>query len=194
MAKKDTDQTLFEGSLRNYFLIAMPGLNDPHFGHSITYICDHSADGAMGLVINKAMEAQLSEVFDQMDIEHYGAVGSTPILAGGPVSTQRGFVLHPNDGEWESSVEIGPNICLTASRDIIHAIADGHGPSNAQFVLGHAGWSAGQLEQEIKDNSWLTVPASTDILFHTPIEQRWLAAAQCLGVDISLMTSTAGHA
>lgn len=194
MAKKDHEHNLYEASLRNHFLVAMPGLRDPYFANSITYICDHTADGAMGLVINKAMEAQLSDVFEQMDISFTPLTGHQPILAGGPVGTQRGFVLHPTFGEWESTVSVGPNISLTASRDIIQAIAEGEGPLNPQFILGHAGWGAGQLEQEIKDNSWLTVPASAQILFHTPIEQRWMAAAQCLGIDINLMTSTAGHA
>lgn len=194
MARKDHNHSFYDSSLRNHFLVAMPGMRDPYFANSITYICDHSAEGAMGLVINKAMEAQLSDVFEQMDLSYPSAVGRTPILAGGPVGTQRGFVLHPTGGDWESSIEVGPNISLTASRDIIQAIATGTGPNTPQFVLGHAGWSAGQLEQEIKDNSWLTVPASADILFDTPIEQRWLAAAQCLGIDINLMTSTAGHA
>ena len=194
MGIKDQNHTLYEGCLRNHFLVAMPGLRDPHFGNSITYICDHTTEGAMGLIINKTMDAKLSDVFEQMDIIYHQPMGDTPILAGGPVSTQRGFVLHATHGEWESSVEVGPNISLTASRDMIRAIASGQGPDKPQFVLGHAGWGAGQLEQEIKDNCWLTVPATPDILFNTPIEQRWMAAALCLGIDINLMTGAAGHA
>lgn len=181
-------------SLRNHFLVAMPSLSDPYFANSLTYICDHSEDGAMGLVINKCMEAQLDEVFEQMALDYEPGVGRAPILAGGPVGPQRGFVLHPTCGTWESTIQVSPDIALTASRDIIKAIAEGQGPQNPQFILGHAGWSAGQLEQEIKDNSWLTVPATADILFNTPVEQRWLAATRCLGFDINLMSSSVGHA
>ncbi len=194
MTSKDTSYTPFDGSLRNQFLVAMPSLRDPNFTNTITYICDHSAEGAMGLIVNKPMDAQLSDVFEQMDVSFLANVGKTPILNGGPVGSQRGFVLHATEGDWESSVRVGPDISLTASRDIVKAIANGDGPTNPQFVLGHAGWSAGQLEQEIKENSWLTVPATSEILFSTPIDQRWAAASRCLGIDINLMSSSVGHA
>ena len=191
-SQSETDESW--GGLRNHFLIAMPGLDDPNFHHSITYICEHSAEGAMGLVVNRAMDIHLKDVFEQMDILYIEESGSCPILAGGPVSTQRGFVLHPSGGDWQSSVEVGPEISLTASRDIISAIAEGRGPRNPQFVLGYAGWGAGQLEEEIKENSWLTVPADFDILFNTPLEERWNKAANTLGIDMNLMSSKAGHA
>jgi Putative transcriptional regulator len=148
----------------------------------------------MGLVVNRAMDLHLSDVFEQMSLDYDEKHGQTPILAGGPVNTQRGFVLHPTGSVWQSTIQITQEIALTASRDIIAAIASGEGPENALFVLGYSGWSAGQLEREIKENSWLTVPADADILFHTPLEQRWHAAAMRLGVDMNLMPTQAGHA
>lgn len=172
----------------------MPGLNDPLFANSITFICDHSAEGAMGLVVNRAMELHMSDVFEQMVIPYREEHGRTPILAGGPVNPQRGFVLHPTGSLWQSTVQITPDIALTSSRDIIAAMAEGLGPENALFILGYSGWSAGQLEREIKENSWLNVPADADILFRTPLEQRWHAAAMRLGVDLNLMPTQAGHA
>jgi putative transcriptional regulator len=181
-------------NLRNHFLVAMPGLSDPLFANSITYICDHSAEGAMGLVVNRAMDLHLSDVFEQMSLHYKEECGKAPILAGGPVNTQRGFVLHPVGSIWQSTIQITEGIALTASRDIVAAIANGEGPENALFVLGYSGWSAGQLEREIKENSWLTVPADVDILFNTPLEQRWHAAAMRLGVDMNLMPTQAGHA
>lgn len=186
--------TRFGQSLRNHFLIAMPSLSDPNFAQTITYICDHGPDGAMGLIVNRPMDIQLADVFEQMDIHYTAETGDGPILEGGPVSKQRGFILHPTGGEWQSSVAIGPEISLTASRDIISAIASGDGPDSPQFVLGYAGWGAGQLEDEIKENSWLTLEADADLLFNTPIEQRWHAISNRLGVDINLIPSRPGHA
>ncbi len=181
-------------NLRNHFLVAMPGLSDPLFANSITYICDHSPEGAMGLVVNRALDLHLKDVFEQMSLGYAEENGTAPILAGGPVNTQRGFVLHPTGGVWQSTIQITAEISLTASRDIIAAIASGQGPKDALFVLGYSGWGAGQLERELKDNSWLTVPADADILFHTPLEQRWHAAAMRLGIDMNLMPIHAGHA
>ncbi|MBC6906033.1 YqgE/AlgH family protein [Saccharophagus sp. K07] len=181
-------------NLSNHFLIAMPGLHDPLFANSITYICEHSPEGAMGLVVNRAMDLHMSDIFEQMSLSYDEKYGRAPILAGGPVHTQRGFILHPTGGIWQSTIQITPEISLTASKDIIAALATGQGPENALFVLGYSGWGAGQLEQEIKENSWLTVPADTDILFRTPLEQRWHAAALRLGIDMNLMSAQAGHA
>lgn len=148
----------------------------------------------MGLVVNRALDLHLSDVFEQMSLGYAEEHGRAPILAGGPVNTQRGFVLHPTGGVWQSTMQITPYVSLTASRDIIAAIADGKGPKDALFVLGYSGWGAGQLESELKENSWLTVPADAEILFHTPLEQRWHAAAMRLGVDMNLMPTQAGHA
>lgn len=191
---KPADKTILGDNLRNHLLIAMPGMNDPMFVNSITYICDHNAEGAMGLVINRPLDIHLCDVFEQMELGHNERNGHWPIFAGGPVSTERGFVLHPTGGNWQSSLQVTPEIALTASRDIIDALAVGAGPQRALFILGYAGWSAGQLEEEIKEDSWITVPADPELLFNTPIEQRWSAAAQRLGIDMNLMPTVGGHA
>lgn len=180
--------------LRNHFLLAMPGLTDPMFTRSVTYICDHSEHGAMGIVLNQPLGITLTEVFDQLSLESKSAVGQNPVLAGGPVNTQRGFVLHRDQGSWDSTLHITSEICLTASRDIVAAIAEDHGPRSAQFALGYAGWNAGQLEEEIASNAWLTIEADSSIIFDTPVEQRWAAAANHLGIDLNLISSVAGHA
>jgi len=181
-------------SLSNHFLIAMPGLQDSIFSRSVTYLCDHSPQGAMGIVINQPLDITLCDVFEQLNIEHPNNPGSTPVLAGGPVNIQRGFVLHRDQGSWDSTLRITSEICLTASRDIVNAIANGCGPKSAQFALGYAGWSAGQLESEITANAWLIIPADTGIIFDTPIDQRWAAAAKNIGIDLDLISATAGHA
>jgi len=181
-------------SLGNHFLIAMPRLKDPIFSRSVTYICDHSDQGAMGIVINQPMEITLFDVFDQLEIEHQAEDSKTAVLAGGPVNVQRGFVLHRDQGSWDSTLHITSEICLTASRDIVTALANGNGPKSAQFALGYAGWSPGQLENEIKENSWLVIPADTGIIFDTPVEERWASAAKHIGIDLDLISATSGHA
>lgn len=185
---------LTPGSLRDHFLIAMPGLNDSSFAHTVTYICEHSDKGAMGLVINSATPMQLSEVFAQMGLDDSASIGDQIIMSGGPVQQERGFVLHPTGSQWQSTLEVSADISLTASRDIISALAEGRGPQKYLVALGYAGWGEGQLEAEIAANSWLTVPADKEIIFDTPFEQRWAAAARSLGVDVNLIAGTAGHA
>lgn len=185
---------LTPGSLRDHFLIAMPGLNDSSFAHTVTYICEHSDKGAMGVVINTATPMQLKEIFAQMELNDLSQEGEQIIMAGGPVQPERGFVLHPSDSKWQSTLEVSPDISLTASRDIIIALAEGRGPRQFLITLGYAGWGEGQLEAEIASNSWLTVPADKTIIFDTPFEHRWTAAAQALGIDVNLISSTAGHA
>lgn len=185
---------LTPGSLRDHFLIAMPGLNDSSFAHTVTYICEHSDKGAMGVVINSATPMQLKEIFAQMELNDVSQEGEQIIMAGGPVQPERGFVLHPSGSKWQSTLEVSPDISLTASRDIIVALAEGRGPKQFLITLGYAGWGEGQLEAEIASNSWLTVPADKTIIFDTPFEQRWTAAAQALGIDVNLISSTAGHA
>lgn len=182
-------------SLRNHFLIALPGMSDPSFAQSVTYICEHGPEGAMGVVINHPMNLTLEEVFQQLKLGSAGAKGHSAVLAGGPVSRERGFVLHPRDERtWQSSLHVGDDVSLTASRDILDAMAAGEGPAKALLILGYAGWEAGQLEDELADNAWLTVPADSTVIFDTPIEQRWSAAARQLGVDVSLIPRQAGHA
>ena len=189
----DIDE-LTPGSLRDHFLIAMPGLNDSSFAHTVTYICEHSEQGAMGVVINMATPMLLKEIFAQMALSDVSDLGEQIVMSGGPVQPERGFVLHSPDTKWQSTLEISPEISLTASRDIIVALAEGRGPKHSLIALGYAGWGEGQLEAEIAANSWLTVPADKNIIFNTPLEQRWTAAAQALGIDVNLIASTAGHA
>ena len=184
----------FEHSLRDHFLIALPGISDQRFAQSVTYICEHGAEGAMGFVINRSLDLSLGDVFEQMDLAYTEATGAGAVLAGGPVGTQRGFVLHSGGAGWQSSVLVGDDLYLTASRDIVTALAAGTGPKRMQFMLGYAGWGPGQLEEELLQNSWLTVPADPHILFDTPVEQRWQATARSIGVDIHLVSSQAGHA
>jgi putative transcriptional regulator len=185
---------LTPGSLRDHFLIAMPGLNESSFAHTVTYICEHSDKGAMGVVINTATPMLLKEIFSQMDLDDRSDQGDQIVMSGGPVQPERGFVLHSNDTKWQSTLEISSAIYLTASRDIITALAAGRGPKQCLIALGYAGWGEGQLEAEIAANSWLTVPADKDIIFNTPFEERWTTAAQTLGIDVNLISSTAGHA
>ena len=185
---------LTPGSLRDHFLIAMPGLNESSFAHTVTYICEHSDKGAMGVVINTATPMLLKEIFSQMDLDDRSDQGDQIVMSGGPVQPERGFVLHSNDTKWQSTLEISSAIYLTASRDIITALAAGRGPKQCLIALGYAGWGEGQLEAEIAANSWLTVAADKDIIFNTPFEERWTTAAQALGIDVNLISSTAGHA
>jgi putative transcriptional regulator len=174
--------------LSRHLLIAMPALADPHFARAVTLICQHSDEGAMGLIINRPSEWRLG---DQVP-DH---VARQIVLAGGPVQNERGFVLHAPGDVWDSSAALSDELVLTTSRDVLQAIAAGRGPARYVVLLGYAGWSAGQLEQEVRDNAWLTVaPDDNGILFDTPLERRWDASARLLGVDINLLSSTAGHA
>ncbi len=182
--------------LTHHFLIAMPNLADPHFHQTVTYVCMHNEEGAMGIIINRPMEIDLGEVLEHMDIEvENPMVARMPIFEGGPVQRERGFVLHRPVGEWDAMIGVDPknNVGITISRDILDAVALGSGPSDVLVALGYAGWSAGQLEQELADNAWLSTPADSRIIFDTPPEQRWQAAANQLGVDLSLLSSDAGH-
>lgn len=181
--------------LTDHFLIAMPALEDPNFHRSVTLICQHDAHGAMGIVINRVADCTVGELLSQLDIatEREG-LADQPIVAGGPVQPNRGFVLHDDDREWNSTLRFGRGLAVTTSRDILAAMARGEGPQNALVALGYAGWTAGQLEAELVQNSWLTVPADQAILFHTPLEERWHAAARGLGVDLSRLADYAGHA
>lgn len=181
--------------LTNHFLIAMPGLQDPNFSRTVTYVCEHSEEGAMGIVINRPMEIQLGEVLNQLEIESpTEAISDAPVYLGGPVQTDRGFVIHDGAVNFDSTLTVTPDIRVTTSRDVLEAIADGRGPANRLVALGYAGWSGGQLEQEMIANAWLSGPANADVLFATPSALRWQAAAQLLGVDLNLLSAQAGHA
>jgi len=181
--------------LRDHFLLAMPGLSEGIFSQSVTYICEHGESGAMGIVINQPLELSVAEIFEHLGITPTRDFSSVPVMAGGPVQIDHGFVLHRNcDSSWEASLKVTPEITLTTSCDILRAIAHGDGPGEHLIALGYAGWAAGQLEQELTDNSWLTLPASSDIIFKTAPQLRLGAAAALLGIDMNLISGEAGHA
>lgn len=183
-------------SLKNQFLIAMPSMAESSFSHTVTYICEHDAEGAMGLIINRPTDIPLNEIFDQLEIDSATrAHAKQPIYSGGPVQTDRGFILHPKDSkQWDSTINIAGNISLTTSKDILTAIARNEGPEDCLVALGYAGWSPGQLEQELGDNFWILTPASEDIIFNTPCDERLKAAVAQLGISMEQLSPDAGHA
>jgi putative transcriptional regulator len=170
--------------LRHQLLIAMPAMADPNFSGSVVYICDHSDRGALGLVINRPTELSLSTLFDRIDLKlEIAPWKDTLVYFGGPVQTERGFVLHVPPGSYSSTLPVTPDISLTTSKDVLEAVAEGIGPQKMLVTLGYSGWGAGQLEGEIAANAWLTVTATPQILFDTPAEDRYGAALKLLGVD-----------
>jgi putative transcriptional regulator len=182
-------------NLTNHFLIAMPGLQDPNFSQTVTYVCEHTDEGTMGIVVNRPLDLTLGDVFKQMSIP--GGTEETkqrPVFSGGPVAPERGFVLHTPHKPWHSTLRITDGISITTSRDILEAMAEGQGPAATLVALGYAGWAGGQLEAEIVQNSWLSGPADPDILFDLAPAERWKAAAAAMGIDIGLLASEAGHA
>jgi putative transcriptional regulator len=182
-------------TLSNHLLIAMPQLADPNFSQTVTLLCEHGERGALGIILNRPLTMTLSEVFDQMKIEAKDQrAGELPVLRGGPVNTDRGFVLHRPGGTWDWSHKISDSIQVTTSRDVLAAMAEGAGPDKAFIALGYAGWDAGQLEKEIRNNSWLAVPANDSIIFDLPYDERWPAALGLLGVTPGQLTGFAGHA
>lgn len=183
-------------SLANQFLIAMPSLDDSYFGRSVTYICEHDDEGAMGLVVNKSTDMSVGRLLKEIKIddEVNPLLSEQLVLAGGPVQTDRGFVLHSGSREWSSSMHLNNDIMVTTSKDILENLASDIGPKDFILTLGYAGWSAGQLEDELASNSWLTIDADPALIFDTPIEQRWEKAVQMLGIDISQLTAFSGHA
>jgi len=182
-------------TLQDHFLIAMPAMGDPNFNETVTYICKHDEEGAMGIVINRPTDMLLSEIFRQLSLEPVDPrLGELPVLAGGPVQRDRGFIVHRSDQHFDSTLETGAGIRITVSQDVLASMARGEGPDPVLVALGYAGWDSGQLEAEIAANAWLSVPADHKVLFETPFEQRWRAAAGLLGVDIHQLASYAGHA
>lgn len=181
--------------LTNQFLIAMPNLADPNFAQTVTLICEHNDQGALGIIINRPMKMRLADVFEQLELRTRNKnLSAQAVLQGGPVQPDRGFVIHRPSTVFESTLAVSDYLHITTSRDILSALADGTGPDAVCMALGYAGWDAGQLEAEVSQNSWLTVPADERILFDTPYEQRWSAAAQLLGVSLSNLSPQAGHA
>jgi putative transcriptional regulator len=182
-------------SLTNHFLIAMPRLADTNFARSVTLICEHSEEGAMGLIINRATDLTLGDVFAQLNIETGDPdTAARAVYLGGPVQNNRGFVLHEPLGHWDSTLVVTDSIGVSTSRDILEAMARRQGPEHSLVALGYAGWSPGQLEREIAENSWLHCPADRAILFEVPPAERWKAAATLAGVDLNRLSGEAGHA
>lgn len=189
-------KTLDAINLCDHFLISMPHLRGSSFEQTLTYICEHSEEGAMGLVVNRPLDLTFAQILDHLDIQKDPIQDAQRhIYAGGPVQVERGFILHsPVEHAWGSSYAINERLHLTTSTDILHAIAEGWGPEQYLITLGYAGWGAGQLEQEILANSWLSCAADLDILFATEPQQRLGAAATRLGVNLDLLSSQSGRA
>jgi putative transcriptional regulator len=186
-------------NLTDHFLIAMPSMLDPVFGGTVVYLCEHNADGALGVIINKATDMTMDVLFDRIDLKLEIAAGhesadQKPVMFGGPVQVERGFVLHTPHGGFSSMMKITDDIGLTTSKDVLEAVAGGDGPRRILVSLGCSGWSAGQLEEEIGRNGWLTVRADPAIIFDLPIEDRFFAAMKLLGIDPMMLTGDAGHA
>jgi putative transcriptional regulator len=188
-----------ELNLANHFLIAMPSMLDPIFGGAVVYLCEHNTAGALGVIINKPTDMTMETLFERIDIKLEIQANPFPmatklVMFGGPVQVERGFVLHAPLGPYSSMMKVTDEIALTTSKDVLEAAATGGGPQRLLVSLGCAGWSAGQLEQEIVKNGWLTVRADPAIIFDLPIEERFAAAIKLLGIDPMMLTGEAGHA
>ena len=184
-----------EFSLTDHFLIAMPAMADPNFTRTLTYIAEHNENGAMGIIVNRPTDMRLATLFERIDIPfEQPDFADLPVYFGGPVQSDRGFVLHRPAGDWHSTLRVSDSVALTSSRDVLQSLASEGQPSEVLVALGYSGWSAGQLEHEIAQNAWLTVPASLDIVFNLPPEERLAAAMQLLGIDVAKLSDVAGHA
>mgnify|MGYP002654436303 CR=1 FL=1 len=186
-------------NLTNQFLIAMPGLSSDAFSGAVVYLCEHNANGALGLVINKPIDITLKNLFEKVDIElDQGELAAAPVFFGGPVQTERGFVLHepPAEGEpgYNSTLAVPGGLAMTTSKDVLEAMAQGQGPRRVLVTLGYSGWGAGQLEDELGRNSWITVEAEPSVIFDTPVEKRYDRALGLLGIDPRMLSQEAGHA
>jgi putative transcriptional regulator len=182
-------------SLAGQLLVAMPSMMDPNFQQTVTYICEHSTSGALGIIINRPLNLDIGEVLEQLSLHPTQENQlKQPVMQGGPVQSERGFVLHESPHNWDSTTEIGHSICVTTSQDILSDVAAGNGPERILMALGYAGWQAGQLEHEIRQNAWLTVPASTNLVFDTPFKDRWKAAAESIGIDPANLSPYSGNA
>src|SRR5579863_4109201 len=183
------------GYLTNQLLIAMPAMGDPNFAQSVALVCDHSSRGALGLIVNKPLPMRMGEIFEQLEIElGLGPLRERQVLRGGPMQTDRGFVVHRAGGEWDSTLKVSSAIHVTTSRDILAAMARGQGPAEAVVALGYAGWDGGQLEDEIRANAWLSAPVDPGLIFDVPFESRWLAAGRLLGVELPRISPISGNA
>ncbi len=182
-------------NLTHHFLIAMPSMADPYFARSLTYVCEHNERGALGVLVNRPIDMTLQALFERLSLTlEDRELSDAPIYFGGPVQTDRGFVLHEPAGNWQSTLKVGDAVGLTTSKDILEAVGRGEGPQKILVTLGYAGWSAGQLEHELGQNAWLTVAAKDAIIFDLPSEERLPAAMELLGVDYARLADSAGHA
>ena len=192
--------TLENVNLTGHLLIAMPGMTDPFFSKSVTFICTHNQDGAMGVMINRPTDLSYETLFEKIKVElAQNELADNTVLYGGPVQPERGFVLHEHSGEWDSTLSIAENTALTTSKDILESVAIGTGPKKMLLALGYAGWTAGQLEQEIAANSWLSVQAKDGetlhkILFECKAEEKLNASLALLGINPAMLSDVAGHA
>ena len=181
--------------LTHHFLIAMPNMVDPYFAKSLTYICEHNDQGALGVVVNRPIDLSLQALFERINIKlERHELHNIPVYFGGPVQTDRGFVLHQPIGEWHSTLSVRDDLGLTTSKDILEAVGKGSGPIKMLVTLGYSGWAAGQLEHELSQNAWLTVEAGEQIIFDLPAEEKLPAAMELLGVDLANLSEDAGHA
>jgi putative transcriptional regulator len=182
-------------NLTNHFLIAMPNMVDPFFARTLTYLCEHNDQGALGLVVNRPIDLTLQALFERLSLAlKQREIADAPVYYGGPVQTDRGFVLHAPPGDWQSTLRVREAIGLTTSKDILEAVGRGEGPHRMMVTLGYAGWSPGQLEHELSQNAWLTVEARDAIIFDLPAEERLAAAMELLGLDFARLSDEAGHA
>ncbi|MFA5912513.1 MAG: YqgE/AlgH family protein [Burkholderiales bacterium] len=181
--------------LTHHFLIAMPNMVDPYFAKSLTYICEHNDQGALGVVVNRPIDLSLQALFERINLKlEPRELHDIPVYFGGPVQTDRGFVLHKPVGEWHSTLNVRDNLGLTTSKDILEAVGKGGGPAKMLVTLGYSGWAAGQLEHELGQNAWLTVEAGEQIIFDLPAEEKLPAAMELLGVDFANLSEDTGHA
>ncbi|HXZ53560.1 MAG TPA: YqgE/AlgH family protein [Burkholderiales bacterium] len=182
-------------NLTHHFLIAMPNMVDPHFARTLTYVCEHNEQGALGVVVNRPIDMTMQALFERLSLTlRQSELANAPVFFGGPVQTDRGFVLHAPAGNWQSTLRVREAIGLTTSKDVLEAVGRGEGPAKILVTLGYAGWSAGQLEHELSQNAWLTVEAQDAIIFDTPVEERLPAAMELLGIDFARLQDEAGHA
>jgi len=182
-------------NLTHHFLIAMPNMVDPYFARTLTYVCEHNDQGALGIVVNRPIDMTMQALFERLSLTlRHSELADAPVFFGGPVQTDRGFVLHAPAGNWQSTLRVREAIGLTTSKDVLEAVGRGEGPAKLLVTLGYAGWSAGQLEHELSQNAWLTVEAQDAIIFDTPVEERLPAAMELLGIDFARLQDEAGHA
>lgn len=182
-------------NLKGHFLIAMPGLTDPNFSYTVTCICEHNDEGAVGIVVNRVHPSLfVKDIFEELNITGLSSKSNDPLYIGGPVHLEKVFILHGQPFDWEGCIQINPTLAMSNTRDIIEAMAKGAGPESIVIAIGCAGWGPGQLEWEIKQNAWLTSPVKLDVIFEVSIENRWKEAMKQVGIDPTLLSATAGHA